>query len=69
MEALSPGTFQANMDSMFKLNGIPVLKFPTNIVTENIKERVRDIECHTRNNNKANRQGWLQGYVIGGEGG
>ena len=48
MEALSPGTFQANIDSMFKLNGIPMLKFPTNIVTESIKEILRDTKNATQ---------------------
>ena len=42
MEALNPGSFQRNMDEMFKLNGLPQMQFPKNIVTENILEIFKD---------------------------
>ena len=42
MEALNPGSFQRNMDEMFKLNGISQVQFPKNIVTENILEIYMD---------------------------
>ena len=42
MEALNPGSFQRNMDEMFKLNGLPQMQFPKNIVTENILEIYKD---------------------------
>ena len=42
MEALNPGTFQNNMDEMFRLNDIPPMKFPKEIVTHNIIEIYRD---------------------------
>ena len=42
METLNPGSFQRNMDEMFKLNGLPQMQFPKNIVTENILEIYKD---------------------------
>ena len=42
MKALNPGSFQRNMDEMFKLNGLPQIQFPKNIVTENILEIYKD---------------------------
>ena len=42
MEALNPGSFQNNMNEMFKLNGIPQIQFPKQIVTENIIEIYKD---------------------------
>ena len=36
MEMIHPGTFQENMDKIYKLNGIPLVKFPTDIDTEGL---------------------------------
>jgi len=38
MEAKNPGTFQANMDAMYKENNIPLVKFPHNIDTSGVFE-------------------------------
>ena len=38
MESMHPGTFQRNMDEIYKLNGIPLVKFPSQINTEGIFE-------------------------------
>ena len=43
MEAMQPGTFQRNMDEIFKKNGLPRVLFPTEIDTENVMEVFRDI--------------------------
>ena len=42
MEAFQSGSFQRNMDEMFRINGLPRVIFPENIVTEGIKDLYRD---------------------------
>ena len=37
MESQFPGSFQRNVDEMFKLNGLPLVKFPQNIVIRSYK--------------------------------
>ena len=46
MEAITPGTFQKNIDKMFELNNLPKVNFPTSIVTEGIKDMYRDTVAH-----------------------
>ena len=46
MEAITPGTFQKNIDEMFKINNLPRVNFPISIVTEGIKDMYRDTVAH-----------------------
>ena len=42
MESLCPNSFQNTIDEMFKINGLPKVKFPTNIVTTQIQSLIND---------------------------
>ena len=42
MEVFQPGTFQVNMNKMFDLNNIPRVNFPSDIITENVKDIYSD---------------------------
>ena len=42
MEAFQPGSFQNNMDGMQRINGLPKVMFPTNIVAEDLKDLFKD---------------------------
>ena len=42
MESQIPGSFQSNIDEMFKLNGLPLVKFPQNIATKELQNLIKD---------------------------
>ena len=42
MESIRPGTFQENINEMFRLNKLPLVKFPSNIFSEGIKELYKE---------------------------
>ena len=42
MESICPNSFQNTIDEMFKINGLPKVNFPTNIVTSQIKSLIQD---------------------------
>ena len=42
MESQIPGSFQSNVDEMFKLNGLPLVKFPQNIATKEFQNLIKD---------------------------
>ena len=45
MESMHKGIFQKNIDEMFRLNGIPRVVFPTNMVTDGIREILKDTQA------------------------
>ena len=48
MESQFPGSFQRNVDEMFKLNGLPLVKFPQNIVTKKLQNLINDASCSAK---------------------
>ena len=62
MEAFQSGSFQRNMDEMFRLNGLLRVIFPENIVTEGIKDLYRDTmqnkenQCNKKETKKQKKQ-------------
>ena len=42
MEVFQPGTFQVNMNKMFDLNNIPRVNFPSDIITDSVRDIYSD---------------------------
>ena len=43
MEALEPGSYQRNIDEIYKLNGLPPIKFPPPRMTSTVLQACREI--------------------------
>ena len=43
VEALNPGHFQRTIGTMFRLNNIPLMNFPTDIVNTRIQNLYKDV--------------------------
>ena len=42
MESQIPSSFQSNVDEMFKLNALPLVKFPQNIASKEFQNLIKD---------------------------
>ena len=42
-EAMTPGSFQKTIDTVFQMNNIPMIRFPTTQITKNIREMYKDM--------------------------